>query len=253
MSSTAIVNQKGGVGKTTTAVNLAACLAVMGKKVLLVDADPQGNATAALGITASSGLYDVLSDGVPATHAVVKTATEGLALLPSTPELTGAEIELLDEEDRTSRLHQALAEAHAWYDVILLDCPPAMGLLTVNALVAADTVLVPVQCEYLALEGLARLMSTVDRVRTQANPGLRILGLVMTMYDSRTMLSQQVTEEVRRHYPGLTFETVIPRNVRLAEAPSFGQSILSYDPSSRGAAAYLALAMEVEERLTGRR
>ncbi len=246
----AVVNQKGGVGKTTTVINLGAYLGAAGKKVLLVDCDPQGNTTGGLGMAAvGCGLYDVLIGGVPAAHASMRTAETGVDLLPSTIELAGAEVELLDFEDRTGRLKTVLDDIKLWYDYILLDCPPSLGLLTLNALVIADQVLVPVQCEYLALEGLTRLMGTLERVRAQANPDLRILGLLMTMYDGRTMLSHQVTAEVRRHYPSLTFETVIPRNVRLSEAPSFGRSIREYDPASRGAHAYQALAREVSERL----
>lgn len=250
MTVVAVVNQKGGVGKTTTVINLGACLGAAGERILLVDCDPQGNTTGGLGLgTATCGLYDVLIDDVPATHAVMRTRTPGVDLMPSTPELAGSELELLDIEERTGRLREVLEPLRGWYRYILLDCPPSLGLITLNALVAADDVLVPVQCEYLALEGLARLMATLDRVRAQANPSLRILGLLMTMYDARTMLSHQVTAEVRRHYPTLTFETVIPRNVRLSEAPSFGQSILEYDPASRGAQAYRALAGEVAGRL----
>lgn len=250
MSIFAVTNQKGGVGKTTTVINLGAALGAAGHKVLLVDCDPQSNTTGGLGLAdINCGLYDVLADDVPAGHAVVATAAPGVDLLPSTAELAGAEIELLDLEDRSTRLRSALEDLRGWYDFILLDCPPALGLITINALVAADAVLVPVQCEYLALEGLARLMSTLDRVRSQANPGLRVLGLLMTMYDGRTMLSHQVNAEVRRHYPDMTFQTVIPRNVRLSEAPSHGQSILDYDPQSRGAEAYRALAAEVVARL----
>ncbi|HLJ66802.1 MAG TPA: AAA family ATPase [Chloroflexota bacterium] len=249
MATFAVVNQKGGVGKTTTVINLGAYLGALGSKVLLVDCDPQANTTGGLGMNGvACGLYDVLADAVPAAHAIVRTSVEGVDLLPSTAELTGAEIELLDCEDRTGLLRAALDGLQSWYSYILLDCPPSLGLLTLNALVAADAVLVPVQCEYLALEGLVRLMDTIDRVRTRANPDLRILGLLMTMYDGRTMLSHQVAGEVRRHYPRLTFETVIPRNVRLGEAPSFGQPILRYDPASRGAQAYQALAREVVAR-----
>jgi chromosome partitioning protein len=246
----AVANQKGGVGKTTTVINVGAYLGALGSRVLLVDCDPQGNTTSGLGVRPSTGgLYDVLAGAVPVLDALERTSTRGVDLLPATVELAGAEVELLEEEHPELLLGEALDEVRSRYDYILLDCPPSLGLLTVNALVAADAVLVPVQCEYLALEGLARLMSTIERVRAQSNPRLRIFGLVMTMYDSRTSLSHQVAEEVRRHYPTLTFETVIPRNVRLSEAPSFGQTILDYDPLSRGAEAYQALAMEVTSRV----
>jgi chromosome partitioning protein len=253
MPTIAIANQKGGVGKTTTVVNLAAYLGAAGKRVLVVDADPQGNATAALGIhNPACGLYDTLIESVDVERAAVRTAIPGITVLPSSPDLSGVEIELLDLDNRTGRVCGALDAAGSWYDLILIDCPPSLGLLTINALTAAGDVLVPVQCEYLALEGLARLMTTLERMRGQANPRLRILGLLLTMYDGRTMLSHQVAGELRRHYPSLTFETVIPRNVRLSEAPSFGLPILQYDPSSRGAHAYAALAQEVMDRLNMR-
>lgn len=248
----AVANQKGGVGKTTTVVNVGAYLGALGKKVLLVDCDAQANTTNGLGQTPTTrGLYEVLLYGLPAQDAVVWTSSPCVDLLPACYELAGAEIELLDSEQPNAVLKNALANLRDRYDYIFLDCPPSLGLLTVNALVAADAVLVPVQCEYLALEGLARLMNTLERVRAQSNPRLRIFGLVMTMYDPRTTLSQQVAEEVRRHYPRLTFETVIPRNVRLGEAPSFGKSILDYDPYSRGAQAYQSLAVEVASRSPG--
>jgi chromosome partitioning protein len=245
----AIVNQKGGVGKTTTVVNLGAYLGALGASVLLVDCDAQANTSNGLGHGGvAAGLYDVLVDDVPAAHAILRTTARGVDLLPATFELAGSEIELLDLESPNMRLKTVLEDTRDRYDYVMLDCPPSLGLLTVNALVAADEVLVPVQCEYLALEGLARLMNTLDRIRAQSNPGLRIFGLLMTMYDARTSLSQQVAEEVRRHYPRLTFRTVIPRSVRLSEAPGFGKSILEYDPLSRGAEAYQALAMEVAAR-----
>jgi chromosome partitioning protein len=249
----AVTNQKGGVGKTTTVVNLGAYLGSFGSRVLLVDCDPQANTSSGVGVSLSSGgLYDVLTDAAPLADAIVPTAIPGVDLLPSTAELAGAEIELLDAEDRTGVLLGALADVRDRYAYILLDCPPSLGLITLNALMAADAVIVPVQCEYLALEGLARLMNTLERVRSGSNPRLRIFGLVMTMHDARTSLSQQVTDEVRRHYPDLIFTTVIPRNVRLSEAPSFGESILQYDPHSRGAEAYAALAREVVTRAATR-
>jgi chromosome partitioning protein len=245
----AVVNQKGGVGKTTTAVNLAAYLGALGANVLLVDGDPQGNSSSSLGVPdPAAGLYDVLLRDVPATDVIVPTSTKNVHLLPSTPDLTGAELELHDLDEPNGRLRAALDPLRRQFSYVLLDCPPGLGLLTLNALVSADGVLVPVQCDYLALEGLARLMSTLERVRTGANPRLRVVGILMTMYDGRTMLSQQVVQEVRAHYPRLTFSTVIPRNVRLSEAPSYGVPILQYDPHSRGAEAYAALAVEVGQR-----
>lgn len=246
----AVANQKGGVGKTTTVVNLGAYLGALGARVLLVDCDAQANTTGFLGVEPDGpSLYDVLIEGVPAGDAVVPTGTQGVDLLPSTPDLAGADIELLQIEGPNGVLKKALAPLRDRYSYVFLDCPPSLGVVTVNALVAAQAVLVPVQCEYLALEGLARLMSTLDRIRAGANPSLQVFGLVMTMYDARTVLSAQVAEEVRRHYPALTFDTVIPRNVRLSEAPGFGRSILDYDPYSRGAEAYQALAMEVASRV----
>jgi chromosome partitioning protein len=245
----AVTNQKGGVGKTTTVVSLGAYLGAMGERVLLVDCDPQANTTSGVGVTAhEGGLYDVLTDGTVVTEAIVPTTIPGVDLLPATAELAGAEIELLDVDDRTGVLARALSVVRASYGFVLLDCPPSLGLITLNALVAADAVLIPVQCEYLALEGLARLMNTLERVRESSNPRLRIFGLLMTMFDTRTSLSQQVADEVRRHYPNLIFSTVVPRNVRLSEAPSFGESILQYDPHSRGAEAYANLAKEVVSR-----
>ncbi|HEX6508337.1 MAG TPA: ParA family protein [Chloroflexota bacterium] len=245
----AVANQKGGVGKTTTVINLGAYLGALGARVLLVDCDPQANTTSGLGQRPSeAGLYDVLLHGVPATEAIVPTSTQGVDLLTASPELAGAEVELLEVHAPDTRLRETLEPLRTAYSYILLDCPPSLGLLTLNALVAAEAVVVPVQCEYLALEGLARLMGTLERIRLQSNPRLRIFGLVMTMYDGRTLLSQQVVDEVRRHYPELTFDTMIPRSIRLSEAPSFGTSILDYDPHSRGAEAYSALAIEVASR-----
>jgi chromosome partitioning protein len=246
----AVANQKGGVGKTTTVLNLGAYLGAIGARVLLIDCDPQSNTTNGLGVRPDGGgLYDVLLNQVPVGDVIVSSPTKGVDVLPATPEMVGAEVELLDDEDPNGRLKRVLAGVRDRYGYVLLDCPPSLGLLTLNALVAADAVLVPVQCEYLALEGLARLMHTLERVRVHHNQMLRIFGLVMTMYDGRTTLSHQVAQEVRRHYPNLTFETIIPRNVRLSEAPSFGRSILDYDPLSRGAEAYQALAIEVASRL----
>jgi chromosome partitioning protein len=246
----AVVNQKGGVGKTTTVVNLGAYLGALGSRVLLVDCDTQANTTGFLGVQAEDGgLYNALVNGAAIEDEIVRTATKGVDLVPATADLAGADIELLQEAQPNRVLREALAPVRERYPYIFLDSPPSLGVMTVNALVAADAVLVPVQCEYLALEGLARLMSTLDRVRAQSNPTLQIFGLVMTMFDGRTVLAQQVAEEVRRHYPSLTFRTMIPRNVRLSEAPSFGRSILDYDPYSRGAEAYQALAMEVASRV----
>ncbi len=246
----AVANQKGGVGKTTTVVNLGAYLGALGARVLLVDCDPQANTSSGLGRRLESGgLYDVLVHGASASAAIVPTAEQGVDLLPAAAELGGAEVQLLEGDRPNARLSDALSSVQGTYGYILLDCPPSMGLLTLNALVAADAVIVPVQCEYLALEGLARLMATLQRVRDQSNPRLRVFGLLMTMYDGRTLLAQQVAEEVRRHYPTLTFDTMIPRSVRLSEAPSFGSSILDYDPHSRGAEAYGALAVEVASRV----
>lgn len=248
----AFANQKGGVGKTTTAVNLGAYLAAAGRHVLIVDADPQANATSSLGVTpseATASLYDVLIGHVPLAEVIAPTMEPGLDLVPSAPALAGAEIEMVPMLAREHLLYRALEEAAAGYDSILIDCPPSLGLLTVNALtVARDGLIVPIQCEYLALEGLGRLWHTVQLVRENLNPQLVISGMVLTMFDPRTNLAAQIVNEVRRHFPEQTFNTVIPRSVRLSEAPSYGQTIRSYAPASTGAVAYAALAEELLAR-----
>lgn len=249
----ALANQKGGVGKTTTAVNLGAYLAAAGKRVLLVDVDPQANATSSLGIdrkelTASS--YDVILGGLPAEQGIVVTKQVRLDLLPSSSALAGAEVELVGMMAREQRLGRALEPVVDHYDVVFMDCPPSLGLLTVNALTTArDGVIIPVQCEYLALEGLGQLLKTIYMVRDNLNPGLAIAGVVLTMFDARTNLSRQVVDEVRRYFPAYVFKTIIPRSVRLGEAPSYGETILNYGPDTPGALAYGALAQEFVERI----
>ncbi|MBE7041993.1 MAG: ParA family protein [Ruminococcaceae bacterium] len=243
-----VVNQKGGVGKTTTTVNLSACLEQQGKKVLLIDLDPQGNATSGLGIDTEeleSTVYQVLIGEITMEESVVQTEFGELYLSPSDIQLAGAEIELVSMEKREFMLKNALKDAQNQYDYILIDCPPSLNLMTVNALVASDSVLIPVQCEYYALEGLSRLMQTVKSIKKQLNETLEIEGILLTMYDSRTNLSMMVAEEVKQFFPKKVYQTVIPRNVRLSEAPSYGQPIIAYDPYSRGSESYTALAEEV--------
>ncbi len=245
----AVVNQKGGVGKTTTAVNLAAYLARAGRPTLLVDLDPQANASSAYGGPGSRPhVYDTLVGGVAVKEAIAPTEVDGLALLPSGPDLVGAEVELVELPGREQQLGRALAEVRDGCRHIIVDCPPSLGLLTLNALCAADEVLIPLQCEYYALEGLVRLLETTDTVRRNLNPRLRLAGILLTMVDLRSNLARQVQEEVMRHFGRYVFRTAIPRNIRLSEAPSYGKPILLYDPRSRGALAYEALARELIAR-----
>jgi chromosome partitioning protein len=246
----AIANQKGGVGKTTTAVNLAACVAEAGYETLLIDIDPQCNATIALGLgkDASQTLYDVLIDQTPLEDVVVGTAIERLDLGPSGPDLAGATVELPRITGSELRLRDALGRVRERYSFTLLDCPPSLGPLTVNALVAADRVIVPVQAEYFALEGLAGLLDTLGLIQRELNPHLTVAGMLLTMYDGRTRLAQDVEREIRQHFPELVFDTVIPRNVRVGEAPSFGKPVIHHDPHCAGADAYFELAKEVAAR-----
>lgn len=247
----AIANQKGGVGKTTTAVNLAAALALNNKKVLLVDLDPQGNAGSGLGfpgVKVPKGIYDVLINGHSIEESILEVPVPGLWLVPSGQRLAGAEVELVEFERREYRLREALKSIDGRYDFTLIDAPPSLGFLTINALTAADSVLVPVQCEYYALEGLSHLLGAIRLVQQGLNPGLQIEGVLLTMYDNRLNLSQQVLEETRRFFAERVYRTVIPRNVRLSEAPSFGKPVVLYDPNCAGAISYMNLAREVLER-----
>ncbi len=249
----ACANQKGGVGKTTTVVNLASLLAISGDRVLLIDLDPQGNATSGLGIDRAAierSMYDGLLDGVDLAELVVQGTSPGVDVIPSAIALAGAEVELAGSTGRERRLRDALAGFADRYDVIFIDCPPSLGLLTVNALTAADAVLIPLQSEYYALEGLTQLLATIDLVRDHLNPRLAIDGVILTMADKRTNLSSQVEAEARRHLDGAVYRTIIPRSVRLSEAPSHGLSIASYAPDSKGGRAYAALAEEFRDRLT---
>ncbi|MDR7000009.1 AAA family ATPase [Neobacillus niacini] len=244
----AIANQKGGVGKTTTSVNLGACLAYIGKRVLLVDIDPQGNATSGIGIEKAEVeqcIYDVLVDDVEVKNVIKASSVENLYAVPATIQLAGAEIELVPTISREVRLNRALGEVKDQFDYIIIDCPPSLGLLTINALTASDAVLIPVQCEYYALEGLSQLLNTVRLVQKHLNQDLKIEGVLLTMLDARTNLGIQVIEEVKKYFQDKVYKTIIPRNVRLSEAPSHGEPIITYDAKSRGAEVYLDLAKEV--------
>lgn len=243
----AVANQKGGVGKTTTSVNLAAALAIEGRSILLVDIDPQGNATSGLGVVPMSlekTVYTALINKDNIESIVMQTGINGLSLAPSNSHLAGAEVELVNMDSREQCLKEALAEVAERYDTILLDCPPALGLLTINAMVAAHSVLIPVQCEYYAMEGLGRLMESIQRLQQSLNPDLEIEGIVLTMYDARNSLARQVVEQIRGHFGDIVYQTMIPRNVTLAEAPSYGRPVLLYNMASAGAQAYLLLAKE---------
>jgi len=249
----AVANQKGGVGKTTTAVNLSACLAFRGKKTLLIDADPQGNATSGLGFeknTIQNSIYDAIINSLEIDKCILSTEVENLDLCPANIQLAGAEVELVPLISRETRLKIAIEDIKDKYDYIFIDCPPSLGLLTLNSLAASDTILVPIQCEFYALEGLSQLMATVKVVQKHLNTGLDVEGVVLTMFDARTNLSSQVVDEVKKYFSKKVYRTIIPRNVRLSEAPSFGQPIIIFDAKSKGAECYLSLADEVIEYST---
>ena len=251
----AIFNQKGGVGKTTTNINLAACLALNGKKILIVDIDPQGNTTTGMGISKKNleyTSYDLLVDDIKPELVIMPTSVEGLDIIPASVNLAGAEVEMVQIEGREKRLKKALDKVKKNYDYIFIDCPPSLGLLTINSLTAVDSVLIPIQCEFYALEGVSQLMSTIELVKKGFNPSLEIHGVILSMFDGRTNLSIQVVEEVKKYFKNKVYTTVIPRNVRLAEAPSYGMPITEYDPASKGAEAYREFAeefLELEEEM----
>lgn len=247
----AIINQKGGVGKSTTAINLSAALGEMGKQVLLIDLDPQGNSSSGLGVEknrVSRCIYDALLNDIPLTGIIIPDVSKGLDVVPATINLAGAEVELVSEMARENRLKDAIGPMRGRYDYIFIDCPPSLGLLTINALVAADKLLIPIQCEFYALEGVTKLLDSMKRVKSRLNPSLDIYGVLLTMSDNRTTLSRQVSDEVRRFFGKIVFETSIPRTVKLSEAPSFGQPITQYDPTGKGAQSYIDLAKEVISR-----
>ena len=244
----AIANQKGGVGKTTTSINLAASLGVLEKKVLLIDADPQANASSGLGIDVDSvefGTYQVLEHTISARETIVKTSSPNVTIIPAHIDLVAIEIELVDKQEREYMLRKSLVEIKNDYDYIIIDCAPSLGLITLNSLVAADSVIIPIQCEYFALEGLGKLLNTIKSIQNIHNPDLEIEGLLLTMFDSRLRLSNQVVDEVRKHFSTMVFDTIIRRNIRLGEAPSYGESIIAYDATSKGAVNYLNLAQEL--------